>query len=63
MRRQRKKHQMLEYLADALVEEILNTSDEDIIKEAEEDYGDPKDEVNKAFALMGGIVSSLRSKP
>jgi hypothetical protein len=63
MRRQRKKYQMLEYLADALVEEVLNTSDEDILKEAQEDYGDPKYEVNKAFALMGEIVSSLRKQP
>jgi hypothetical protein len=60
MSKQNKNNQMIERLADALVQEILNASDEEIIKEAEEDYGDSKQEAektraifNKARGLMG----------
>lgn len=53
---------MLEHLADALVEEILNTSDEEILKEAEEDYGNPKQEADKARALYENVLAMMGKK-
>jgi len=51
MSKQKNHVEMLTRLTDALVEDILNASDEDILKEAVEDYGDPNGEAAKVRAL------------
>lgn len=48
----------LHRLADALVENIIETSDEEILKEVEEDHGDAQFVANK----MRGIIADARSK-
>lgn len=46
----------LDNLTDALVENIINTSDEDILQEVKEDYGDENYLANK----MRGIVAKAK---
>lgn len=47
----------LENLSDALIENIINTPGDEILKEVEEDYGDPLYEAN----IMRGIIKSARN--
>lgn len=52
--KERNPSEELERLADALVEDILNTTDQEILDEAREDYGNAKagaDEVRALFQL------------
>jgi hypothetical protein len=51
MSQQRIHDEMLERLGDALVEDILETSDEDILKEAATDYGDINREAERLRAV------------
>jgi cell division FtsZ-interacting protein ZapD len=62
MSKRKENNQMIERLADALVEEILNASDEEILKEAEEDYGDPKQAVEKTRAIFDKARSLMGKK-
>ena len=41
------KQDALDNLADALTEDILNTPDDELLREVEEDYGDPRALANK----------------
>lgn len=52
MSKEKKNSHMIELLADSLVEDILNASDEDILSEAQGDSIDPKLEADKARALF-----------
>ena len=42
----------LENLADALTEDILNTPDGELLREVEEDYGDPRALANKFDQIL-----------
>jgi hypothetical protein len=42
----------LENLADALTEDILNTPDDELLREVEEDYGDPRALANKFDQIL-----------
>lgn len=50
--RKQNHQELLERLTDALVEDILSASDEEILSEATEDYGDPKVEADKVRMLF-----------
>lgn len=47
-----KKEEQLDRLSDELIDNIINTSDADILKEVEEDYSDPAYEANKVRDLL-----------
>ena len=51
MRRQSHR-EMLDHLADVLVEDILNTSDKEILSEAAEDYGSPTTEAKRVRDIL-----------
>jgi hypothetical protein len=46
------KQDHLENLADALTEDILNTPDDELLREVEEDYGDPQALANKFDQIL-----------
>ena len=46
------KQDALDNLADALTEDILNTPDDELLREVEEDYGDPRALANKFDQIL-----------
>jgi hypothetical protein len=46
------KQDALDNLADALIEDILNTPDDELLREVEEDYGDPRALANKFDRIL-----------
>ena len=42
----------LDYLSDELIDNIIRTSDEEILKEVEEDYGDPSFVANRVREML-----------
>jgi hypothetical protein len=46
------KQDALDNLADALTEDILNTPDDELLREVEEDYGDPRALANKFHQIL-----------
>jgi hypothetical protein len=55
------RHDPLENLADVLAEDILNTPDDELLREVEEDYGDPRALANKFDQLLEGAEKQARS--
>lgn len=51
----------LHTLADALIESIMNTSDEDILKEGEKDHGDPQFVTNKMRDIIKGATEEPKT--
>lgn len=49
----------LENLSDELIENIINTSDEEILKEVEEDYGDPLYESKRMKKILKTVINKL----
>ena len=49
------KQDALDNLADALTEDILNTPDDELLREVEEDYGDPRALANKFDQILEPI--------
>ena len=49
----------LENLADALTEDILNTPDDELLREVEEDYGNPRAMANKFDQLLEGAEKQV----
>jgi len=47
------KQDALYNLADALTEDILNTPDDELLREVQEDYGDPRALANKFDQILG----------
>ena len=47
------KQDALDNLADALTEDILNTPDDELLREVQEDYGDPRALANKFDQILG----------
>ena len=52
MRNKDAKQDALDNLADALTEDILNTPDDELLREVEEDYGDPRALANKFDQIL-----------
>lgn len=52
MKKPSKSPEMLLRLADALVEDVLSATDEEILRDAAETYGDPSGEIGKAKAIF-----------
>jgi hypothetical protein len=50
------KQDALDNLADALTEDILNTPDGELLREVEEDYGDPHALANKFDQILARIM-------
>jgi hypothetical protein len=64
----------IENLADALTEDILNTQDDELLREVAEDYGDPRALANKfdqileraekqVFGMARHVVPALGARP
>ncbi len=54
--------EMLDHLTNALVEEILSTSDDDILKEVADDNGNAKAEADKVRAVYEKARTSMSKK-
>jgi len=52
VKNQHVKQDPLDNLADALTEDILNTPDDELLREVEEDYGDPRALANKFDQIL-----------
>lgn len=52
MKKTSKSHEMLQRLADALTEDVLSATDENILKDAAEDFADPALEVRNVKAIF-----------
>jgi hypothetical protein len=50
----------LELLSNGLIENIIITPDKEILKEVEEEYGDPLYEANIFRSILGKVLKKLR---
>ena len=57
------KQDALDNLADALTEDILNTPDDELLREVEEDYGDPHALANKFDQILERAEKQVRPSP
>ena len=53
------KQDALDNLADVLTEDILNTPDDELLREVEEDYGDPRALANKFDQILYHLHNGL----
>jgi Lysozyme inhibitor LprI len=57
------KQDALDNLADALTEDILNTPDDELLREVEEDYGDPRALANKFDQILERAEKQVAASP
>jgi hypothetical protein len=55
--------QALDNLADALTEDILNTPDEEVLREVAEDYGDPRALANRFDQILERAEKQIAASP